>query len=105
MPQLQHGLMHERITLFSVTGNRVEQVIKRVSAKVRISGAGESFRLGQQAAETQLKAWIYYRTDIAPQDRLRRPDGTEWEITAVIDSGLPRWPRFETEITATRMLS
>ena len=97
--------MNERITLFSVTGGRVEQVIATVAAKVSISGAGEAFRLGQQAAETQLKAWIYFRSDITAQDRLRLRDGTEWEITSVRDSGLPRRPRSETEITAKRMLS
>lgn len=97
--------MNERITVFSVTRGRVEQVIATVAARVLISGSGEAFRIGQQAAESQLKAWIYYRTDITAQDRLRLRDATEWEITAVRDSGLPRRPRSETEITAKRMLS
>ncbi len=105
MPQLSSGQMNERITLFSVNGGRVEQVIAKVAARVMISSAGEAFRLGQQATETQLKAWVYFRSDITPQDRLRLRDRTEWEITSVRDSGLPRWPRYETEITAKRMLS
>ena len=105
MPQLQAGQMTERITLFSVTAGRVEQVIATVDAKVFISGAGEAFRLGQITAESQLKAWIKYRTDITPRHRLRLRDGTEWEITAVRDPNITRYPRSELEITAKRMIS
>ena len=103
MPQLQPGQMNERITLFSVTGGRVEQVIGNAWAKVDISAASAAFSHGHQVAEWQLKAWTHYRTDVTPSDRLRLSDGTEWEITNVRDSGLPRRPRSETEITAKRL--